>query len=101
MSLEHVNKLLQTNELVIDLKRNSNLRKQFKENEEEVLDRYVLTPDERNAIRQRNFKALYDMGVHQYLVAQLARLIYGTVDGSNDGGSVAILMEQMLKIEEE
>jgi flavoprotein len=99
MGLDHVNKLLQTNELIIDLKRDEELRSLFKENEEEVLKRYKLTEKELEAIKQRDFKALYDIGIHQYLVAQLARLIYGTVDGSNDGGSVKILMDQMLSDE--
>jgi hypothetical protein len=99
MALDHVNKLLQTNELIIDLKRSFELREKFKENEKEVLDMYSLTKDELEAIKARDFKKLYDIGVHQYLLAQLARLIYGTTDGSNDGGSVKILMDQMLQDE--
>ena len=99
MSLEHVNKLLQTNELVIDLKRSAELREAFKNDEKAILDTYKLTKDEREAIENRDFKKLYDMGVHQYLVAQLARLIYGTADGSNDGGAVQILMDQMMRRE--
>jgi hypothetical protein len=101
MALDHVNKLLQTNELVIDLKRNTQLREKFKENEQEVLQMYALTKEELDAIQRRDFKALYDMGVHQYLLAQFARLIYGTADGSNDGGSVQILMDQMLMDEKD
>lgn len=97
MSLDHVNKLLQTNELIIDLKRDANLRQQFKDTEGTVLSAYDLTEEELVAIQNRNFKALYDLGVHQYLIAQLARIIYGTVDGGNDGGSVQILMNQMLQ----
>lgn len=99
MALDHVNKLLQTNELIIDLKKSFELREKFKENEKEVLDMYSLTKDELEAIKARDFKKLYDIGVHQYLIAQLARLIYGTADGSNDGGSVKILMDQMLQDE--
>ena len=97
MGLEKVNKLLQTNEFVIDLKRNAALREEFKKNEKAVLDRYAFTKEEREAIESRNFRQLYDIGVHPYLIAQLARLIYGTADGSNDGNSVSILMQQMLK----
>jgi uncharacterized protein YeaO (DUF488 family) len=99
MALDHVNKLLQTNELIIDLKKSLELREKFKENEKEVLDMYSLTKEELEAIKARDFKKLYDIGVHQYLIAQLARLIYGTADGSNDGGSVKILMDQMLQDE--
>lgn len=96
MGLEHVNKLLQTHELIIDLKSDTELREEFKKNEQKVLELYYLTDEEIKAIKNRDFKLLYDIGVHQYLVAQFARLVYGTADGSNDGGAVAILMEQML-----
>lgn len=101
MALDHVNKLLQTNELVIDLKRDGDLRRRFKEDEEGVLAMYALTKEETRAIRERNFRKLYDIGVHQYLIAQLARLIYGTAEGSNDGGSVQVLMSQMLQEDED
>jgi protocatechuate 4,5-dioxygenase alpha chain len=97
MSLEHFNKLLATHNLIIDLKRDAELRRKFKQNEDEVLAMYNLTDAERTAVKNRDFRAMYDMGVHQYLVAQMARLIYGTEDGSNDGGAVTIFMEQMLK----
>lgn len=100
MGLEHVNKLLQTHELIIDLKRDQSMREQFKQDEDKVLSQYDLTQEEIQAIKTRNFKALYDIGIHQYLVAQFARIIYGTADGSNDGGSVKILMQQMLSEEE-
>lgn len=101
MALDHVNKLLQTNELIIDLKRDHDLRLRFKDNEMDVLKMYSLTEEELDAIKKRDFRKMYDIGIHQYLVAQFARLIYGTADGSNDGGSVAILMQQMLMDDKE
>ena len=70
-------------DLVQDLKWDPALRKQFQENEREVLDRYPLRPEERQAIERRDFRALYDLGFHPYLGGQLARLIYGNdVDGA-------------------
>jgi hypothetical protein len=95
MSLAHVNKALRTHQLIIDLKRDRQLRDEFKSDERGVLDRYQLTTAEREAIERRQFRALYDLGVHQYLVAQLARIVYGTADGSSGGDAVRILMEQM------
>lgn len=99
MALDHVNKLLATHNLIIDLKRDAELRRKFKENEDEVMEMYRLTEAERTAIKNRDFRAMYDMGIHQYLVAQMARIIYGTEDGSNDGNAVTIFMEQMLRKE--
>ena len=94
MSLDHFDALLATNQLIMDLKRSGELRDAWTADQEAVLSRYPLTGSELAAIRTRNFKALYDLGVHQFLLAQFARLVYGTADGSNSGRAVEILMEQ-------
>ena len=73
-------------DLVQDLKWDASLRRQFVADERSVLDRYSLRPEERRAIEQRDFRALYDLGFHPYLGGQLARFIYG-----NDAGGGAIL----------
>lgn len=78
MSLKHFDRNLKTHELVQDIKWDRQLREQWERDMDSVLDAYDLTPAERRAIREHDFKALYDMGVHQYLLAQLARLIFGT-----------------------
>lgn len=87
MGLEHFNALLRTHDLVQDVKWDADLRARFETDQGAVLDGYDLTPEERQAIEARDFKALYEMGVHPYLLGQLARLIYGTVEHA--GGSVA------------
>ncbi len=74
---------LASHDLVQDLKWDPELRREFQENEKAVLDRYALRPAERQAIEQRDFRRLYDLGFHPYLGGQLARLIYGNdVDGA-------------------
>ena len=73
-------------DLVQDLKWDAALRRDFERDEAAVLDRYPLRPEERRAIEQRDFRALYDLGFHPYLGGQLARLIYG-----NDAGGGALL----------
>jgi hypothetical protein len=60
-------------------------RKEFKENEKAVLDRYALLPEERKAIEERDFRTLYDLGMHPYLGGQLSRFIWG-----NDAGKGAV-----------
>jgi protocatechuate 4,5-dioxygenase alpha chain len=72
-------------DLVQDLKWDPELRQQFKDDEKSVLDLYPLKPEERRAIEQRDFRALYDLGFHPYLGGQLSRFIYG-----NDAGKGAI-----------
>lgn len=87
MGLEHFNALLLTHDLVQDVKWDPALRARFETDQSAVLDRYALTRQERQAIETRDFKSLYEMGVHPYLLGQLARLIYGTVEHA--GSSVA------------
>jgi aromatic ring-opening dioxygenase catalytic subunit (LigB family) len=72
-------------DLVQDLKWDPVLRRAFERDEKAILDRYALRPQERRAIEERDFRALYDLGFHPYLGGQLARLIYG-----NDAGGGAI-----------
>jgi protocatechuate 4,5-dioxygenase alpha chain len=76
---------LVVHDLVQDLKWDPALRAEFETNEAAVLDRYPLEPAERAAIEKRDFRALYDMGMHPYLGGQLSRLIWG-----NDAGGGAL-----------
>lgn len=85
MAWEKLDPALASHDLVQDLKWNPRLREQFKRDEAAVLDQYDLKPEERKAIEARDFRRLYDLGIHPYLGGQLARLIYG-----NDAGKGAI-----------
>ncbi len=85
MAWEKFNPTLGAHDLVQDLKWDVNLREEFKRNEAGVLDRYKLLPDERKAIEARDFRKLYDLGMHPYLGGQLSRFIWG-----NDAGKGAI-----------
>lgn len=93
MPLDHFSKYfdrtLATHALVQDLKADRAARERFEADEAGVLDRYQLRPEERRAIEDRDFKALYTLGVHPYSLSQLSRLIYGTVEGA--GSSEASL----------
>ena len=60
MAWEKFNPNLVAHDLVQDLKWNTKLRKEFKDNEAAVLDRYKMSPEERKAIETRDFRALYD-----------------------------------------
>lgn len=91
MGFERFDPSLAGHDLVQDLKWDADLRRRFKENEKAVLDRYPLRAEERRAIEQRDFRALYDLGFHPYLGGQLARLVYG-----NDAGGGAIVAAQKL-----
>lgn len=85
MAWEKFNPNLAAHDLVQDLKWDVELRQLFKTDEAAVLDRYKLSPEERKAIEQRDFRTLYDMGMHPYLGGQLSRFIWG-----NDAGKGAV-----------
>lgn len=95
MSLDHFDKTLATHDLVQDLKWDPQLREEWRKDQDAVLARYPLTPEERAALRERDFGALYDMGVHQYLLAQLARLYFGTDEKQGASEAASALMRSL------
>jgi protocatechuate 4,5-dioxygenase alpha chain len=76
MAWETYNPALASHDLVQDLKWDKALRERFAQNEASA---------ERAAIEARDFRALYDLGMHPYLGGQLARFIWG-----NEAGGSAI-----------
>ena len=82
---------LVSHDLVQDLKWDRRLRELFQQNEAAVLDRYNLLPAERKAIEERDFRTLYDLGMHPYLGGQLSRFIWG-----NDATTGAVEASQKL-----
>jgi hypothetical protein len=95
MGLEKFDPTLVTHDLIQDLKWDASLRARFEQHEAGVLDRYPLRPEERRAIEARDFRALYDMGLHPYLGGQLARLIYGNEAGKSAAVAVNKLVESL------
>ncbi len=96
MAIENFNRDLATHAFVQELKWNVELRQQFADDPSAVLDGYALLPEERRAIEERDFKALYDLGVHPYLLSQLARLLYGTVEGAGSSEASLALVRSLL-----
>ncbi|MCL7369311.1 MULTISPECIES: hypothetical protein [Streptomyces] len=97
MSLESINRALVSHDLVQDLKWNADLRREFEENESSVLDRYELTPAERAAIEERDFRTLYDLGFHPYLGAQFARILFA----NNKSGATSAVQHLLASIRRE
>lgn len=95
MGLEHFDPLVKTHELIQALKTDRALRKRFEQDEESVLAEFELTVAERAAIRERDFRALYELGLHPYLLAQLSRLIFGTVEGAGASEAARALVESL------
>jgi Aromatic-ring-opening dioxygenase LigAB, LigA subunit len=85
MTWEKFNPNLAVHDLVQDMKWSPEIRREFKTDEAAVLDRYRMSPEERKAVEERDFRKLYDLGMHPYLGGQLSRFIWG-----NDAGKGAV-----------
>jgi protocatechuate 4,5-dioxygenase alpha chain len=96
MALEYFDPRLRANDLVQELKWDRELRTRFETSEKEVLDAYPLTPEERTAILDRDFRTLFELGLHPYLLGQLARLIYGTGEKAGTSGAATALIKSLL-----
>ncbi len=95
MALDHFDPLLMTHELIRALRADRSLRERFTEDEASVLAAFDLTDAEREAIRERDFAALYKLGLHPYLLSQLSRLIFGTVEGKGASQAAQALVESL------
>lgn len=95
MSLEYLNIHLTTNSLVQDLKWDAGLRERFSADLPGILDEYDLTDPERDALVSQDYGALYRLGVHPYLLSQLARLYMGTVENAGSSTAATALLKSL------
>ncbi|WP_280241977.1 hypothetical protein [Nocardia abscessus] len=96
MPLDKFDPRLRANDLVQDLKWDRELRERFELGEETVLAAYDLSDAERTAIRERDFRALHEMGLHPYLLSQLARIVYGTGEEAGSSAPAMALLRSLL-----
>lgn len=96
MSLEHFDPLLRSNDLVQDLKWDTELTERFRRDEASVLAEYALLPEERQAIADRDFRRLYLIGLHPYLLGQLSRLIHGNAERAGSSLAATALVASLL-----
>lgn len=96
MALDRFNPLLRTNDLVQDLKWDTELRKRFESDEQRVLAGYPLTDEERTAISTRDYRALHELGLHPYLLSQLARLVHGNGEKAGTSDAATALIRSLL-----
>ena len=67
--------LYQVDKLLFALFNDLELQEKYKQNADEVLQRYDLQDFERKALREINAGELYRMGAHSFLLWQFARLM--------------------------
>jgi len=54
--------------LIFDLRKDEHLAEEFRANRDGVLERYRLTQEEKKAIRNKDVKFIYQLGVNPYLI---------------------------------
>lgn len=67
--------LYQVDKLLFALFNDLELQEKYKQNADEVLQRYDLRDFERKALREINAGELYRMGAHSFLLWQFARMM--------------------------
>jgi hypothetical protein len=81
--VERTDKTLPTNEMMFYLRKDARLRERFTSDLEGLAREFGLSRAEYEALRDRDVRRLHELGVHQYYVPQILRLVYGTTLNSN------------------
>lgn len=84
MGIRDVNRLLPSNRLLFELRRDKKLLDRFQNEMEAMMSEYGLSDEEKQVWRDRDIKRLSELGVHPYMVPQFSRLFYGSAYNSND-----------------
>lgn len=97
MGIADVDRTLPTNRLVFEVRRDLNLVKRFQEDLEGLMQEYGLSDAEREALRNRDFKKLGELGVHPYFLPQTSRLFTTGADNHNDSEAAQLYARNMLR----
>lgn len=84
MGIRDINRLLKSNRLLFDVRRDRALRDRFLSDMEAVMQEYGLTEEEKVVWRNRDIRRLAEMGVHPYMIPQFSRLFYGSAYNWNE-----------------
>ncbi len=84
MGIHDVNRLLKSNRLLFEVRRDRDLRERFERDMEAVMEEYGLTEEEKSVWRNQDIKRLAELGVHPYMIPQFSRLFYGSKYNTNE-----------------
>ena len=82
-NVERCDKTLPLNEMIFYIRRDAALRDRWNRDLEGLARDFGLSPDEYEALRDRDVRRLNEMGVHQYYIPQILRLFYGASANTN------------------
>ena len=94
--LSKLDKTARINRLIFEVRLDPAARERLTSDTEAVMAAYGLSEAERAAVRARDFKGLVELGGHPYLVAQLARLLYGTGNNRNTSTAAEMLRRSVV-----
>jgi len=82
-NVDKVDRTLALNEMMFHVRRDAALRRRFVEDMDGLAREFRLSAAEVEALRDRDVRRLSDLGVHQYYIPQILRLVFGTTAASN------------------
>jgi hypothetical protein len=82
-NVDKVDRTLALNEMMFHVRRDAALRRRFVEDLDGLAREFGLSAAEVEALRDRDVRRLSDLGVHQYYIPQILRLVFGTTAASN------------------
>ena len=82
-NVDKVDRTLALNEMMFHVRRDAALRRRFVEDLDSLAREFGLSAAEVEALRDRDVRRLSDLGVHQYYIPQILRLVFGTTAASN------------------
>jgi hypothetical protein len=82
-NVDKVDRTLALNEMMFHVRRDAALRRRFVEDLDGLAREFGLSGAEVEALRDRDVRRLSDLGVHQYYIPQILRLVFGTTAASN------------------
>ena len=83
-NVERCDKTLPLNEMIFYIRRDAALRDRWNRDLEGLARDFGLSPEEYEALRDRDVRRLNEMGVHQYYIPQILRLFYGASANTNN-----------------
>jgi len=82
-NVERCDKTLPVNEMMFHVRRDAALRARFVEDLQGLAREFGLSQAEYEAVRDKDPRRMMDLGVHQYYVPQILRLLFGAAHNSN------------------
>jgi len=82
-NVDKVDRALPLNEMIYYVRKDGRLRQRWVEDLDGLAREFGLSPEELDALKQKDVKRLNEMGVHQYYITQIMRLSFGNRGASN------------------